>query len=283
MPITDPKTILRTTKADAGGRLPVARLALAFGRLDPVNARGVDNIDETMSHFDGLAEDVRGLLAGYAGQEDPAEAAISALNEAILTRAGYRGDTETYDELENANLFRVVERRAGLPVALGLIYMQVGRLAGLSVDGIGFPGHFMIRIDHGGTRTIIDPFYGGVTRDASALRDLLKTFVGVDAELQPAHYDRVDDSAVLIRLQNNIKARLLGDGNPTAAAQVVETMLMIKPSDAGLWREAGMIHAQAGNLRAAIAALANFTDLETRADRRAPVEALIADLQRKLH
>ena len=134
------------------------------------------------------------------------------------------------------------------------------------VDGLGF--HFMLRIEVDGVRGVLDPFFGGIQRDASSLRDLLKATLGQDAELHPSHYDVVDDHAVLFRLQNNIKLRLLQSDNHSAATQVIETMLMMRPDEASLWREAGLLHAHTGNLRAALTALANFMGIETRDDQR---------------
>ena len=107
MYISDPKTILRTTRPDSEGRLPVLRVALAIGMLDPVNQRAPDEIEEAMSHFDGLADDVRNLMVGSSGSQGRFDQAVSALNEAILQRAGYCGDSDSYDDLQNANLFRV--------------------------------------------------------------------------------------------------------------------------------------------------------------------------------
>ena len=283
MYITDPKTILRTTRPDGDGRLPILRVALAIGMLDPVSYRVPDEIEEAMSHFDGLADDVHGMMIQMQDPQGRFDQAVAALNDAILQKAGYSGDSESYDDLQNANLFRVMERRMGLPVALGLIYMHVGRAAGFTVDGLGFPGHFMVRIEVDGVRGVLDPFFGGILRDASSLRDLLKATLGQDAELKPLHYDKVDDLAVLLRLQNNIKLRLLQSDNHAAATQVIETMLMMRPDEASLWREAGLLHAHTGNLRAALTALANFMGIETRDDQRAPVEALMADLQNRLN
>ena len=156
-------------------------------------------------HLRQLARDV-GRHAGAAG--DLAERA-RALNEIILLKHGYSGDELTYDDLQNANLMRVVDRRKGLPVALGILYMHAGRAQGWETVGLAFPGHFLIRLSDGPERLILDPFHGGQICGAAELRELLKATAGQDSELQPEHYTPVSDRDVLLRLQNNLKARLI--------------------------------------------------------------------------
>ena len=108
-----------------------------------------------------------------------------ALNEIILLKHGYSGDELTYDDLQNANLMRVVDRRKGLPVALGILYLHAARAQGWDSVGLAFPGHFLIRLGEGAERLIIDPFHGGRICDAASLRELLKAMAGQDVELTP--------------------------------------------------------------------------------------------------
>src|SRR5947208_16527746 len=117
-------------------------------------------------HLAALARDV-GRHAGAAGD---LTARAQALNEIILLKHGYSGDELTYDDLQNANLMRVVDRRKGLPVALGILYLHAARAQGWDAVGLGFPGHFLIRLGEGPERLIVDPFHGGRVCDAAELR-----------------------------------------------------------------------------------------------------------------
>ena len=76
-------------------------------------------------------------------------------------------------------------------------------------SGSPFPGHFLIRLSDGPERLILDPFHGGQICGAAELRELLKAAAGQDSELLPEHYTPVSDRDVLLRLQNNLKARLI--------------------------------------------------------------------------
>ncbi len=180
---------------------------------------------------------------------------IEALNDVILGTFGYHGDTLTYDDLDNADLARVIDRRKGLPVALGILYLHAARAQGWSAAGLGFPGHFLIRIEGGGEAAVVDPFHAGRILDAAGLRELLKATSGLDAELEPAHWHSVANRDVLIRLQNNIKARCLERGDVARALHAVEAMLLFAPEVAHLWRDAGVLNVKLGHLGGAVRAL----------------------------
>ena len=125
----------------------------------------------------------------------------------IASAYGYRGDSETYDDLQNADLARVIERRKGLPVALSILYLHVARAQGWEAEGLAFPGHFLIRVEIDGARHVLDPFNDGLVR-AAELRALLQRVLGPQAELSPEHFDPVPDRDVLLRLENNVRLRL---------------------------------------------------------------------------
>ena len=107
------------------------------------------------------------------------------LGEVIAEAYGYRGDNETYDDLQNADVARVLERRKGLPVALAILYLHVARGQGWDAEGLAFPGHFLIRVEIDGARHVLDPFNDGQVVEAPALRTLLQRVLGPDANLSP--------------------------------------------------------------------------------------------------
>src|SRR5688572_1171870 len=89
-----------------------------------------------------------------------------ALNEYLIGELRFSGNTVTYEDPRNSFLNEVLDRRTGIPITLALVYMEVARRAGVRVEGINFPGHFLLRCrgSHVGALTddlIIDPFHGG--------------------------------------------------------------------------------------------------------------------------
>ena len=252
----------------AEGALALA--ALAIGELD---------LDHYRDHLAGLAEAVSRKVAGKHSLAER----VATLNQVIVEQERYCGDTAAYDDLDNANLVRVIDRRRGLPVALGIIYLDVAHRIGWDASGLNFPGHFLIRIEDGETRAIVDPFEGGAIRDAADLRALIKRTAGENAELAAEHYQPVDRRSVLLRLQNNIKVRQIRAGRIEDAAGTVERMLLFMPEEAMLQREAGLLHARLGHLVAARLHLESYRDGCQSASERAEVEALLRKLSQQLN
>lgn len=250
---SDPETcacFLRELGASGARILPIAEAALALASFE----RPRVDLTRYRDHLRLLARDV-GRHAGAAGD---LAARAGTLNEIILLKYGYSGDELTYDDLQNANLMRVVDRRKGLPVALGILYIHAARAQNWDAAGLAFPGHFLVRLADGPERAIVDPFHGGRVCGAAELRELLKAAAGRESELLPEHYEAVSDRDVLLRLQNNLKSRLLRAQHRARALTVVETMLMLAPDLAELWGEAGMLHRHLGNMRAAVAAFEQY-------------------------
>jgi regulator of sirC expression with transglutaminase-like and TPR domain len=255
--------------------IDLAETALALAALD----RPRVSLNRYRDHLAELATAVRG-----AAPDDPTlDQAVAALNAALFERHGYQGDTQNYDDLQNANLMRVIDRKRGLPVSLSILYLHAGRSQGWAMAGINFPGHFLIRLDRGGARAILDPFHGGHALDTGALRALLKSVAGPDAELTPAHYADLGNRDILLRLQNNIKLRQIQAGQIEAAVGTLEGMLAFAPAKAELWRESGLLRARLGQVRAALGALERFTELESGHDERYRIAALMQELKSKLN
>ena len=150
----------------------------------------------------------------------------------LAERHFYRGDRETYDDRANANLIRVIERRRGLPVTLGILWLHAARAAGWQGHGLDMPGHFLIALGSPKRRLALDPFAGGGPLDDDDIRRLIRQVAGADAEPMPQHVAPMADRAILLRLQNNILIRRLRAGEITGAIACVEDMRRIAPGHA---------------------------------------------------
>ena len=264
--------ILREIAAREDSDIDLAEGALALAAMDRPGVA----LDRYRDHVARLAEDVGASLAAGADLGD-------ALNDVVLAKHGYAGDTLTYDDIQNANLMRVIDRKKGLPVALGILYMHAARSNGQQADGLNFPGHFIIRIGNGADLHIIDPFNGGIERTATDLRDLLKATAGLEAELSPDHWASVGNRDVLVRLQNNIKARHERAGRAEDALRVIERMQLFAPDMMLLWREAGVLHARLGNMNAAIAAFGEIVERAESDQARHDAVSIIQKLKARLN
>ena len=271
------EAVLARIGAAGDGEIDLAEGALALAALD----RPQVPLARYREHLQELAEEVTGQVeAGGAGQ---GRIRAAALARSLFERMGYDGDRLTYDDLQNANLMRVIDRRKGLPVALGILMIHAARAQGWAMVGLSFPAHFLVRLDSGAERLILDPFARGGVVDATRLRELLKEVAGEGAELKPSHYEPVPDRAVLLRLQNNIKTRLLRDGKLEAAARVIMRMLSFAPEEAVLWREAGLVEARLGNLKRAIGLIEAWRDKSPGEAQRRQAAVLLQELAQRLH
>jgi len=266
---------LREIAALSSPMLPIGEVALALASYE----RPRVGLARYRQHLATIARDV-GRHSGAGGD---LAARVQALNEIILLKYGYSGDELTYDDLQNANLMRVVDRRKGLPVALGILFLHAARAQGWDSVGLGFPGHFLVRLTEGAERLILDPFHGGRVCDAATLRELLKAMAGQEVELAPEHYAPVADRDVLLRLQNNLKSRLLQAGRHERALRIVETMLLLAPDLAELWHEAGMLNARLGNMRAGANALEQFIIRAPEGTARHQAASILQQLKSKLN
>lgn len=270
------EAILRQAGETADEQIDLARTALAFAACMRPQAGEARFADHLQTLVDEVRHEASGKLSGLAEKAE-------ALRAVLVERHGYRGDRETYDDLDNADLSCVIERRRGLPVALSILWLHAGRGQGWAIAGLNFPGHFIVRLQTGGERLILDPFNDGQLLDTNDLRALLKSFAGERAELDMAHYQPLPNRAILLRLQNNIKIRLLNANAHDKALPVIERMLMVAPKDVALWREAGLVHRQLENLRAAIACLETAYGLAEASAARQRIAAEIAALKGKLN
>jgi regulator of sirC expression with transglutaminase-like and TPR domain len=267
---------------DAIGELPdseidIADAALQLARVDAPDADWL----AARAHLSELARDAVLQAADVAEDDLPAQAA--ALAGLIVGRYRYHGDTESYDDLANANLIRVVERRRGLPVALGIIWLHAARASGWAAHGVDFPGHFLVALAGHGEQVVVDVFAGGSTMDARDLRLLVKQFEGGKAELRPALLRPMGARAVLLRLQNNIKGRRQAAGDLQGALACAEDMLRIAPDTAMLWREAALMNQRLDRVAAALRCFERFLLLVPQGDAASRARAAMDELRSRLN
>ncbi len=187
-------------------------------------------------------------------ESETPEAALAGALHADL-RLG--GDALTYDALQNADVLSVCERRKGLPVALGLLYLAAARRCRLDLRGVDFPGHFMLRLETAGGPVAIDAFTGGRVVMPSEL-----TRRALHVGLPPTAADQLDelmrpvsDRRVLIRLQNNILARARNAGNLPAAERASLRWALLDPRDPRPWIDLASVREAGGQLAGAVEAL----------------------------
>lgn len=272
------------TALEAIGTLPeaeidIAAAALQLARIDAPDADWI----KARTHLSLLARETVSAGAAVAAEDLSGRAAVLA--EVLVQRHGYAGDETTYDDLANVNLIAVTERRRGMPVALGVLWLHCARAAGWAAHGLDFPGHFLVALPSGGRaqQLVLDPFHGGMPLDARDLRELIKRVEGSGAELRPGLLKPMTTRAVLLRLQNNIKARRLEAGDLPGALDCLEIMVLIAPEEPQLWREAALLNQRFDRVAAAMHCFERFLNLVPQGDAAARVRAAMDELRSRLN
>ena len=199
---------LREVGGSSAAVLPIAEAALALASFE----RPRVGLGRYVQHLAALGRDV----ARHPGASGGLDARVRALNEIVLLKYGYTGDELTYDDLQNANLMRVIDRRKGLPVALGILYLHAARAQGWECVGLGFPGHFLVRLSDGPERLILDPFHGGRVLDRDGCRAVFAALQGADAPFALSYLAPTGPRAILLRVLNNLQHAYLSRRAPDA-------------------------------------------------------------------
>ena len=175
-----------------------------------------------------------------------AENCARALAAYLVGHCGYEGDSYSYDDPQNADFISVIDRRRGLPVALGIIYIHAARAAGFAAEGLNAPGHFLLRITRRSSEVLIDPFNGGAILE----RENIGTppNMGMNVSEEERAFFPVGDIDVLLRLESNLKMRAVQRGERQRALEIAKRMILIAPRRPQLWMELGRISEAAGAL-----------------------------------
>jgi regulator of sirC expression with transglutaminase-like and TPR domain len=234
-------------KLKAVGALPDSAIDLAYTALlfAELHHPGI-SFDRYVQHLRLTGEEVaarhKALLA--AGADDNAETQLAALKHILADRQSLHGAEEDYENMENADLMRVIDRKRGLPIALSILYIDAARRQGWAVNGLNLPGHFVLRVDKDSDRIIFDPFNACKVLQAPDLRRIVKDALGPSAELSASYYESCTNRQILLRLQNNIKLRQIQLEQYSDALETVRVMQLADPEEYRLLLDAGVLLAR---------------------------------------
>lgn len=265
-------------KPDKEINLFEACLAMALQDHDGIS------VDSYRQHLRKLATDLEQTHLDITGSMPSSlEKQIQSYQLCFAQRHGYAGDVARYDNLENSDIIRVIDRRLGLPITLAILCIQIGREIGWQVHGLNFPGHFLVRLDFEGNRAIMDPFQSCKSLNAADMRDILKKMLGAEAELSSNYYEPASNRDILVRLHNNIKLRMIEAEHYAQALHSVQVMQKIMPDEYRLDLDAGVLQARLEQPMAAISSLQSYIDACPNPQDRAEAQGLIAQIQGQIN
>ncbi len=215
-----------------------------------------------LDQLDAIGAEARRRLSRLDGDD---EAQVMALNDYLFGDLRFVGNTERYEDPRNSCLNEVLDRRTGIPITLALVYLEIARRAGLSVVGVNFPGHFLLRCPRRarsfGDDLIIDAFHGGALLSEEACRSLLRRHAGDGAVFDDHLMARATKPQILARMLVNLKRLYVHMHSFPQARDITELLLAIDPTAAEELRDRGLIAYHLHDYAAALRDLQRYLQL----------------------
>ena len=212
-----------------------------------------------LRRLDDLSGNVRARLSPGA----PPEKIIATMNQLLFEEERFAGDAEQYYDPRNSFLNEVLDRRLGIPITLSIVYMEVGRRLGLSLEGVSFPGHFLVKLELEHSKVVLDPYSGGISLSEQELSNRLHQFHGNQLNVP---LDRFLASAgkkeILIRMLRNLKAVYLHTEDYTRALSAVDRILLIRPDLPEELRDRGLLYEHLECAQSALQDYRRYLELE---------------------
>lgn len=175
---------------------------------------------------------VQSLSLRVAERVGRARRPIDALRHVLFEEEGFAGDEETYDDPGNSSVARVLATRRGMPITLSIVTLEVGRRAGLTLEGVGLPGHFVVGGEDLPAGEYLDPFAGGEFQDAEELEERVSGIFGSPVELPPEVFAPDPPRAILARVLSNLRASWERRGLGDEARAAFDCLEALDPSGA---------------------------------------------------
>ena len=236
------------------------------------------SIKAYLDRIDDMAETVKVEL----GLELDPVRIVHAINTHLFDTLGFRGNREQYYDPRNSFLNEVIDRGLGIPITLSVMYIEVGRLVGLPIAGVGMPGHFIVQYTAQPKPFWIDPFDRGTILIREACTQRLYQLFGEQLPWRDAYLAPIGDHDILRRMLNNLKVLYRQQGAYRRALDVIERILLLSPDLPTEIRDRGLMHHQLGHLQAALHDLERYLELFQEAPDATVITRYIAALRQQL-
>ena len=175
-------------------------------------------------------------------------ARLRALNETLFGVLGFRGNFDDYDDPRNSFLNEVIDRRLGIPISLSILYISVGRKLGMELEGLSFPGHFLVRYTEDDSVFVLDPFHMGMSLSSEEMRARAEKALGPGTELSPRFLKPATAKQIIHRMLTNLAGIYRRDGDTIRQLSVVERLAILEPDDPKLKHELDRLRKRAQDL-----------------------------------
>jgi regulator of sirC expression with transglutaminase-like and TPR domain len=247
------KKLLEEVSALPEHRVDLARSALIVALWEYSDL----DVSAYLRRLDDLGERLRISLEDVTSPEGK----IHAINTLLFVEEGFRGNADDYYDARNSFLNEVLDRKTGIPITISIVYMEVGRRAGLPLYGIGLPGHFIVGLPNGNDRIFIDPFHGGKILTEDDCRELSQAYWTASRPFDRRFLEPVWPKQILVRLMRNLKAIYWQTESQDKAWQMIEWILIFDPDSIAELRERGLLREAIGDPSGAVADFTRYLQL----------------------
>jgi len=208
------------------------------------------DVSAYLARLDELAGRIRSRLPETADIEDT----LVTMNQVLFDELGFAGNTDDYYDPRNSFLNDVLDRKLGIPITLSILYIDIAHRLGLQLEGVSFPGHFLVKFSTEEGDVVLDPFSGGTPLTEEDLVERLEEAVGnevVDGLSLNELLEAADTRDILVRMLRNLKAIYLRRQRHDKALMALHRILQIAPNQIEELRERGQLHERLECFRAA--------------------------------
>jgi regulator of sirC expression with transglutaminase-like and TPR domain len=240
----------------AGAALVIARIE--FPRLDP---------EPYLSRLDEMGTSAAAAVAAHRREsgDESLVGEIKAINRYLFDELHFEGNREKYDDPRNSCLNEVLDRRTGIPITLSLVYLEVARRAGVSMDGVNFPRHFLVRCSGASATTkncvIVDPFHSGAILSEQKCRVLLQQHVGAEVSFSRSLLAPATRAEIIVRMLLNLKRLYVNMRSFPQARDVTELLVAMTPSALSELRDRGLLAYHLNDVSGALRDLQTYLKL----------------------
>jgi regulator of sirC expression with transglutaminase-like and TPR domain len=230
----------------------------------------------------GRIEDLARALRARVPEDSSASDLIAALNRFLFEEEGFAPNLEDYYDPRNSFLNDLLERRVGIPISLSLLYIEVGCRAGLSLHGVSFPGHFLVKCQLEEGMVILDPYCGGISLSLQDLQHRLRAVRGgeVQRAIVAGMLVAANKKEILARMLRNLKAIYLEQQNYSRALSIIDWIVALRPGDVGEVRDRGLTYLKLECFRAALEDLERYLELVPAAEDLNEIRGCVLELRR---
>jgi regulator of sirC expression with transglutaminase-like and TPR domain len=232
-------------------------------------------VERYILRLDTLAEAVKDRL----NNETAPPVVLGELIDTLFVREELRGNKESFHDPRNSFINDVLDRHLGAPITLSIILLEVGWRLDLPLEGVSFPGHFLVRYRGVAEHLLIDPFDEGRIRFESEAQEVLDQEYGGMVRMQPAFLRAASKLDIIRRLLLNLKGLYVNVKDDERALWAVERLMLVKPASPGEQRDRGMLLLRLGRKEEAKEQLRGYLDFSPGAADAKRIQLLVSRLE----